>query len=186
MRVSQILKDTKKKMKKTVERLRKELRGIRTGRASAALLEGIRVDYYGSRTPINQLANISIPQPRLIEIKVWDKNALKPLEKAIVASNLGLTPNVDGKIVRLQVPSLTAQRREELIKRINDITEDFRVEIRNIRRDANDKIKKLEKNGDISEDQAYRNRDKIQEITDKYTEQLDKNLSHKEKEIRED
>ncbi|MGM0441572.1 MAG: ribosome recycling factor [Elusimicrobiota bacterium] len=186
MRVKKIISNTKKKMKKTVERLKKELRGIRTGRASAALLEGIRVDYYGSKTPINQLANISIPQPRLIEIKVWDENALKPLEKAIIASNLGLTPSVDGKVVRLQVPSLTSQRREELIKRINDITEDFKVEIRNIRRAANDKIKKLEKSGDISEDKAYRDRDKIQDLTDKYTEKLDELLNKKEKEIKKD
>jgi ribosome recycling factor len=173
------------KMDKVVDSIKQELRGIRTGRASAAILEGIRADYYGSQTPLNQLSNINIPQPRLIEIKVWDTNAVSSVEKAITGANIGLTPSTDGNIIRLQIPTLTSQRREQLVKRINDIVEDFRVEVRNIRRDVNKSIKKIAKTGDISEDQEYRSLDKIQKITDKHIENIDKLAQAKEKEIKE-
>lgn len=179
-------RNTQIKMKKVVETLNKELRGIRTGRASAAILEGIRVDYYGSQLPVNQIANINIPQPRVIEIKVWDANAVVPIEKAIISSKVGLTPNTDGQVIRLNVPSLTTERREELIKRVHIIVEDFRIEIRNIRRDVNNEIKDLKKAGEISEDQTYGSIDNIQKITDSCIEEINQLLLKKEKEIREE
>ncbi|MFW6134914.1 MAG: ribosome recycling factor [Elusimicrobiota bacterium] len=182
----EIIKKAKNNMNSAVKKLSEELRSIRTGRASAGILEGIRVDYYGSKLPINQIGNINIPQPRLIEIKVWDENAVPHVEKAIISSNIGLNPNTDGKTIRLQVPSLTSERREELIKRIHAIVEDFRIEIRNIRRDANDEIKKMEKNSTISEDQSYRLQEKIQEITNENIEEINKLLEKKEKEIKEE
>jgi len=182
----EVEKETRQKMDKVIETLSSEIRGIRTGRASAAMLEGIRVDYYGSKLPINQMANINIPQPRLIEIKVWDDNAVDAVEKAIIASNIGLTPNTEGKVIRLQVPSLTSERREELVKRINAVVEDFRVEIRNIRRDANEQIKQLKKDGEISEDESFRSMDTIQKMTDEHISKVNEIFEKKEKEIREE
>ncbi len=183
--MSEIEKSAREKMRKVEEILSRELRGIRTGRASAALIEGIRVDYYGSKLPLNQVGNINIPQPRLIEIKVWDENAVGPVEKAIVAANIGMTPNTDGKTIRLNVPSLTSERREELIKRSAAVAEEFRVEIRNIRREAKEGLKKLQQEGDISEDDYYRAVESLQELTDKYIKNVDEHLEKKEKEIRE-
>ncbi|MFH1415568.1 MAG: ribosome recycling factor [Elusimicrobiota bacterium] len=174
------------KMAKLIDTLAKELRGIRTGRASAALLEGVRVDYYGSMLPINQLANINIPQPRLIEIKAWDETAVTPIEKAIIAANLGLNPSNEGQIIRLQVPTLTSERREEIIKRIHDIVEDFRIETRNIRREANNQIKKLKKDSETSEDDAFKTTANIQRETDKCIKEINDLLEKKEKEIREE
>ncbi|MEA3505915.1 MAG: ribosome recycling factor [Elusimicrobiota bacterium] len=185
MPYKEIEKKCKEKMDKVVETARQELRGIRTGRASAAILEGIRADYYGSQTPLNQLANINIPQPRLIEIKVWDQNAVSAVEKAIIAANIGLTPSTEGNIIRLQIPTLTSERRQQLVKRISDIVENFRVEIRNIRRDANKVIQQLAKDGKISEDQEYRSLENIQKITDTHIENIDKIAAAKEKEIKE-
>ncbi len=182
----EIERDTIRLMGKVIETITKELRGIRTGRASAALLEGIRVDYYGSKLPINQLANINIPQPRLIEIKVWDDMAVAPIEKAIITSNIGLNPSNEGRVIRLQVPSLTSERREDIVKRVHEIVEDFRVEIRNIRRDSKNKLKKLKKDGDISEDQSYRSTENIQQETDKHITKINELLERKEKEIREE
>ncbi len=178
--------NTNKKMVKVIDTLTHELRGIRTGRASAALLEGIKVDYYGSKLPINQLANINIPQARLIEIKVWDDTAVAPIEKAIIAANIGLNPSNEGSIIRLQVPSLTSERRGDIVKRIHEIVENFRVEIRNLRRDANNRLKKLKKDGDISEDQSFRSTENIQKETDNYVKKIGELLAKKEKEIREE
>lgn len=182
----EIEKNAHKKMEKVIDALEQELRGIRTGRASAALLEGIRVDYYGSKLPVNQLANINIPQPRLIEIKVWDENAVAPIEKAINSANIGLNPSNEGRTIRLQVPSLTMERREEIVKRIHEIVEDFRVEVRNIRRDSNNQLKKLKIDGDISEDQTYRSTEKVQQLTDNNIKKINELLEKKEKEIREE
>jgi len=186
MQNKEIEKNTKSKMDKVIEALTHELRGIRTGRASGALLEGIKVDYYGSKLPINQLGNINIPQPRLIEIKVWDQNAVAPVEKAIISANIGLNPSNEGSIIRLQVPSLTSERREELVKRIHEIVEDFRIEIRNIRRDSNNKLKSLKKDSEISEDDAFRSTDNIQKLTDEYIKKINELLDSKEKEIKEE
>ncbi|MBN2406491.1 MAG: ribosome recycling factor [Elusimicrobia bacterium] len=182
----EIEKSADSRMRNAIETLSKEIRSIRTGRASAAILEGIRVDYYGSMLPVNQIANINIPQPRLIEIKVWDENAVQPVEKAIISSNIGLTPNTEGKVIRLNVPSLTSERREELIKRLHIIVEEFRIEIRSIRRESNEELKKLKKDGVISEDQSFTSIEKIQKMTDTYIEEINKLLSKREKEIREE
>ncbi len=177
---------TGKRMDKVVETLGNEIRGVRTGRASAAMLESVKVEYYGSVLPLNQVSNITVPQPRMLEIKVWDENAVPAVEKAIISSNIGLTPNTEGKTIRLNVPSLTAERREEIIKSLHNIAEDFRVEVRNIRRDANEEIKTLKKEGDISEDEAFRALDRIQKLTDKNIEKINEILAKKEKEIREE
>ncbi len=185
MSYREIEKKSREKMDKVVESVKQEIRGIRTGRASAAILEGIRADYYGSQTPLNQLSNINIPQPRLLEIKVWDDNAVSSIEKAIISANLGLTPNTDGNVIRLQIPSLTSERREQLVRRINELVEDFKVEVRNIRRNANKDIKQLAKAGDISEDQKYRSLDNIQKFTDNHIDKIDKIAKSKEKEIKE-
>ena len=182
---SEIEKNGEARMKKVEEILARELRGIRTGRASAALLEGVRVDYYGSRLPINQVSNINIPQPRLIEIKVWDENAVAHVEKSIIQANIGMTPNTEGKTIRLNVPSLTSQRREELVKRSSEIAEEFRVEIRNIRREGKNKLESLQKEGTISEDELYRSLDRLQKTTDIYIEKINEHLTKKEKEIKE-
>ncbi len=173
-------------MGKVLETLTYELRGIRTGRASSAILESIRVDCYGQTMPINQLGNITIPQPRLIEIKLWDENSVQPTEKAIISSNLGFTPSIDGNVIRIQVPSLTSERREELIKSAHIIVENFRVEIRNIRRNINEEIKKIKKSSEISEDEAFKSLDRVQKETDKHIELISNALTKKEKEIREE
>ncbi|MGM0568777.1 MAG: ribosome recycling factor [Elusimicrobiota bacterium] len=183
--MAEIEKNAEKRMRKVEDLLAKELRAIRTGRASAGLLEGVRVDYYNSKLPLNQVANINIPQPRLVEIKVWDENAVKPVEKALVAANIGMTPNTDGKTIRLNVPSLTSERRQELVKRAGVIAEEFRIEIRNIRREAKDNVKKLQQEGTISEDDYYRSVDDLQETTNKYIKSIDEHLEKKEKEIKE-
>ena len=180
----EIEKSSRNKMDKVIEALTHELRGIRTGRASGALLESIKVDYYGSKLPINQLGNINIPQPRLIEIKVWDQNAVAPVEKAIISANIGLNPSNEGSIIRLQVPSLTAERREELVKRVHEIVEDFRIEVRNIRRDANNKLKSLKKDSEISEDDSFKSTENIQKLTDDYIKKINEILESKEKEIK--
>lgn len=186
MRVLDVEKNVDARMKKVVQVLSEELRGIRTGRATAAMLEGIRVEYYGAMLPINQIANINIPQPKMIEIKVWDENAVQPVEKAIQKANIGFTPNTEGKTIRLAVPSLTAESRQNLVKRIHDIVEEFRVEIRNIRRESNEEIKKMKKDGDISEDELFRGQGAIQKVTDKHINEVDEILKKKEKELMEE
>ena len=158
---------------------------MRTSRASKSLVEGVRVDYYGNPTPLKQLANISIPEARLIIIQPWDPSTLEAIEKAIMKTNLGLTPNNDGKIIRISVPQLTQERREDLIKVVKNIAEQGKISIRAIRRDVNDNIKKEKSSGEISEDQEYKFYDKIQELTDKYIKEINKFLENKQKEIRE-
>ncbi|NLB34752.1 MAG: ribosome recycling factor [Elusimicrobia bacterium] len=177
---------TEERMAKVIEALSQELRGIRTGRASVAMVEGVRVDCYGSKMPLNQVSNISVPQPRLIEIKVWDATAVAAVEKAIISSNIGLMPNTEGQTIRLNVPTLTSERREEIVKHLYLVTEDFRIEIRSIRRDANEEVKKLQKDSDISEDESFRAQEKIQKLTDKSIEKINSILALKEKEIREE
>jgi len=183
--IEQIKKNTDAKMQKSLSLFSQELSKLRTGRASPALLEGIKVDYYGSQLPLNQVATISIPEPRLIIIQPWDKTALPNIEKAIFKSAVGLTPNNDGNVIRLAVPPLTTERREELIKLTLRMAEETKVAIRNIRREANNEIKKLEKDKEISEDASFKAHEKIQQSTDDYIEKVDAVQQDKEKEIRE-
>ncbi|MGB9660470.1 MAG: ribosome recycling factor [Moorellaceae bacterium] len=172
-------------MQKAVEGLRRELAGIRAGRANPALLEKVQVNYYGTPTPINQLATISAPEPRLLVVQPWDRSLLGEMEKAILKSDLGLTPTSDGTVIRIVLPQLTEERRAELVKLAKKKAEEFRVIVRNIRREANDKLKAQEKSGDLSEDEARRAQDKVQKLTDKYIQAIDKALATKEEEIME-
>ncbi|CUH96121.1 Ribosome-recycling factor [Propionispora sp. 2/2-37] len=173
------------RMKRALDALRKELASLRAGRATPALLDKIMVDYYGTPTPVNQVANVAVPEPRMITIQPWEKSLLAPLEKAILKSDLGLTPNSDGTIIRLSIPQLTQERRTELVKVIHKKAEDARVAIRNIRRDANDAIKKIEKEKAASEDETKKAQEDMQKLTDKYIKEVDQIMAVKEKEIME-
>jgi ribosome recycling factor len=175
----------KLQMEKAIENLKHEFTIIRTGRASTTLLEGIRVAYYGTQVPVTQVANVVIPEVRLIEIKPWDKSVLPEIEKAIIKSDLGLSPLNDGKIIRLRIPALTEERRRELVKRIGKIAEDHRVELRNIRRQAKEELRELETKRVISEDERFKATEKIGQVTSEYIEKIDESLAHKEKEIME-
>ncbi len=177
------LKQYETMMERTLEALGDEFSVIRAGRANPRILDGVRVDYYGTPSPIQAVANISVPEPRLIQIQPWEANLIKDIEKAILASNVGITPNNDGKIIRLVFPELTEERRKDLVKEIKKIAENSKVSVRNIRRDANDEVKKMKKDSDISEDQAKVYEDDIQKLTDKYTDKIDELTSDKEKEI---
>ena len=170
-------------MGKSLTHLDHEFNSLRTGRATPSLLEGIKVDYYGSQTPLSQCATISVPEARLLVIQPWDKSLLSPAEKAIQAANLGLNPINDGSIIRVPIPAMTDDRRKELIKIVHQMAEEARIAVRNIRRDANEKIKKLEKDKDISEDNAKDAHTEIQRITDKYIENINDAQSVKEKAI---
>ncbi len=177
------LDEAKKRMEKSVKAFQSEIARVRTGRASVALLDGIKVDYYGSSMPINQLATITVAEARLIIIQPWDPSAIKAIEKAIQKSDLGLTPVNDGKVIRISVPPLTEERRKELVKIVRKMAEDARVAVRNIRRDILDDLKKMKKDGEISEDDFYRAQDQIQKITDEHIEKIDKILEAKQEEI---
>ena len=174
---------TKSKMEKAIEHYKQEVSFVRTGRASMHILNPVKVDYYGVPTPLNNVANITIPEAQLISIQPFDPTSLELIEKAIVESDIGLTPNNDGNIIRLNIPTLTDDRRKELVKQVHKIIEDGKVAIRNIRRDANDQLKKMEKSHDLSEDNLKRELDNIQEITDKNIVSLDTIQNNKEKEI---
>jgi ribosome recycling factor len=178
-----VIADVKKEMEGTVTAMRRELARTRTGRASTALFEGIVVEYYGA--PLNQLATLSAPEARLLVIQPYDRGAITEIERAILQSDLGLVPQNDGKLVRVPIPELTEQRRRDLVKHVRKVAEDFRVSVRNHRRDANDMLKELQKDGDITEDDLRRGHDKTQELTKEYTERLDKILKAKEDEIME-
>ncbi|MGI6587771.1 MAG: ribosome recycling factor [Peptococcia bacterium] len=180
-----VFMEAEDKMKKTIEVLRKEFSTMRAGRANPALLENIKVEYYGTLTPINQLANISAPEPRLLTVQPWDKSVLAEVEKAILKSDLGLNPSNDGNILRITIPQLTQERREELVKAVKKKTEEAKVGIRNIRREANDNIKRREKDKGISEDITKKGQEQIQKITDKYIEETERILAAKENEIME-
>lgn len=181
----QIYQEMERKMVKAVEVLKGEFSGIRTGRANPALLDGIKVMSYGSLTALNQVAGISVPESRMLLIQPWDKTLIPEIEKAIMKSELGLNPINDGKVIRLPIPTLTEERRHELVKLVKKMSEDSKVAIRNIRRDANDEIKKLEKDKKVSEDESKKAHDKTQEYTNKYILQIDEALAKKEKEIME-
>ena len=181
--IDDIYQETKESMGKTVVALKRELQRIRTGRASLSILDGIKVDYYGTPTPLNQMATLAVPESRLITIQPWDVSAIKDIEKAILKSDLSLTPSNDGKILRIAIPPLTEERRKELVKVIHKMCEEHKVTARNVRRDSNDLVKSLKKDGDISEDEAYRSQDEIQKITDEHIKLIDECYSEKEKEI---
>lgn len=178
-------KKATEKMNTTIEVFKKDLSSIRTGRASLALLEGITVDYYGTPTPLNQVATLGVPDPRQITIQPWDTKIIPDIEKAILKSNLGITPTNDGKIIRLNIPPLTEERRKELVKVAKKKAEDARIAVRNIRRDINEEIKKAEKEKLLSEDNAKKLHEEIQKITDSFIVKIDDILHNKEKEIME-
>ena len=181
--IKPILEECEQRMAKAVESVSRELAGIRTGRASAALLDGIKVSAYGSAVPVKQMANIGIPDPKLIVLQPWDRSLLPELEKAILRSDLGLTPASDGNVIRLHVPPLTEERRKELAKLVRKLAEEGKIAIRNIRRESNEHLKSAEKDGSISEDDSRRAHKKTQDLTDSYSEQVDTILSRKEEEI---
>lgn len=178
-----ILRDAETRMQKAVEATARDFARVRTGRASATLLDNIQVDYYGTKSPINQVATITIPEPRLIVIQPWDKTVTKEVERAIAQSDLGLNPNNDGNVIRIQIPELTTERRKELTRYVAKLAEEGRVAIRNIRRDANDALQKLEKSKEISQDERHTYAAEIQECTDLYTEQANDLLKSKEEEL---
>jgi len=183
MMVDDLFHDTEHKMERSLAALRKDLSRIRTGRASLALLEGITVDYYGTPTPLNQVATLAVPESRLITIQPWDKAQLGLIEKSIQRSDLGLTPVNDGKIVRLAIPPLTAERRKDLVKQVKKIGEEAKVALRNVRREGNDALRDREKAKQISEDDWRRSQEQMQKLTDRYITQVDDILSAKEREI---
>jgi len=175
--------ETRERMGKSIDALENELKRVRTGRASLNILDGIRVDYYGTQTPLNQMASLSVPESRLIVIQPWDATVIKDIEKALLKSDLGLTPSSDGKLIRLAIPPLTEERRKELVKVISKMCEDYKVAVRNIRRDSNEFLKMAKKESDISEDDLFKGQDKVQEITDQFIKRIDDIFEEKEKEI---
>lgn len=179
------LKQAEMKMKKTVDLLVKDYATLRAGRATPALLDKVFADYYGTPTPINQMATISVPEPRLLLIQPWDRNMLPQIEKAILKSDLGITPASDGNIIRLAIPALTQEKRKDLVRVINKKAEEGRIAIRNLRREANEQVKTAEKQGEISEDEAKRYLDEVQKLTDRYIKKVDQIAEAKEKEITE-
>jgi ribosome recycling factor len=176
------LQETRERMGKTITALRNELKRIRTGRASTSLLDGIKLDYYGTPTPLNQTATVAVPESRLITIQPWDATIIKDIEKAILKSDLGLTPSNDGRLIRIAIPPLSEERRKELVKHVHKNCEEHKVAIRNIRRDANELLKGFKKDGDISEDDAFKAQDKVQKITDEFIAEIDEVYQEKEKE----
>jgi ribosome recycling factor len=183
MLAKETLRETEEKMNKAYEAVVREFSEVRTGRANPHLVEGIKIDYYGTPTSIKQIASISVPDARLIVIQPWDLSAIAEIEKAILKTNLGLNPINDGKVVRLPIPQLSKERREEMTKLVKDLTEHGRISMRTIRRDANDLIKKLEHDKKISEDDRFKSQEGIQKITDKYIEKVETLLKEKEKEL---
>jgi ribosome recycling factor len=183
MILDELFQKTEDHMRKTLEMLMQELSGIRTGKASPALLDSLRVNYYGSMVPVKQVANVSVPDPRMITIQPWDRGLVPEIEKAIRASELGLNPQNDGGLIRLPIPPLTEERRKDLVKVVKRIGEDSKVAMRNVRRDANDKIKKLEKEHELSEDDMRDKQDEIQKLTDQFVHRVEEAVTSKEKEI---
>lgn len=181
----EIIKECEAKMKKAVAALEKELGKVRTGRASLALVDDIRVDYYGTPTPLNQAATLSIPESRLIVIQPWDNSLIGQIEKAILKSELGMTPANDGKVIRITIPRLTEERRKELAKLVRKMGENSKIEVRNIRREFIEKLRTMEKGKDISEDELHQLQDQVQKTTDTFVEQIDGVIEEKDKEIME-
>ncbi|MBI9090906.1 MAG: ribosome recycling factor [Desulfobacterium sp.] len=181
--IKEICQEARDRMVKSVQALEKEMTRVRTGRASMSMLDGVKVDYYGTLTPLNQMASVAIPESRLITVQPWDVSAIKEVEKGILKANLGLTPSSDGKIIRISIPPLTEDRRKEIAKAVHNTCEDFKVAVRNIRRDSNDTLKSLQKDGDISEDDNFNAQKQVQEITNDFIKKIDGVFSAKEKEV---
>ncbi|MFS8651841.1 MAG: ribosome recycling factor [Caldibacillus sp.] len=183
--IDDLLKQTRERMNKAVQAYTRELATIRAGRANASLLDRVTVEYYGVPTPINQLAGISVPEPRMLVIQPYDKSVIDEMEKAILKSDLGVNPTSDGNVIRIVLPPLTEERRRELTKVVKKVSEEARVAVRNIRRDANDELKKMEKNGEISKDELHSYTDDIQKLTNEFIAKIDKLTEEKEAEIME-
>lgn len=183
--IRELRKKTSDRMQSAIDALKKEFAGIRTGRASMALLDGIVIDYYGTPTPVQQLASLTIPESRQIAIQPWEQKLIPEIEKAIMKSDLGLTPMNDGKTIRINIPILTEERRKQLVKLVKKRAEESKIAVRNIRRDSNEGLKKLEKDEHISEDEVKKEHDEIQKITDSFIKRIDELAEHKEKEIME-
>jgi ribosome recycling factor len=183
--IDDLISDATRRMDKSVESTRGSFNTVRTGRASAALLDRIEIDYYGTKTPLKQLATINVPESRLLTIQPFDPGSVKAIEKAIQESDLGLTPSNDGKIVRLPIPQLTEERRKELVRVVSQIAEDGRVAVRNIRRDVMHHLKELAVNGEVGDDEERRAEERVQKLTDEHTKAIDELLKHKEAEIME-
>jgi ribosome recycling factor len=181
--IDDIYQETQDSMGKSIEALNNELKRIRTGRASLSILDAIKVDYYGTLTPLNQMATLAVPESRLITIQPWDVSVIKDIEKSLLKSDLDLTPANDGKLIRISIPPLTEERRKELVKLVHKMGEDYKVSVRNARRDANELIKSLKKDGDISEDDAFKSQEEVQKITDANIKRIDECCQEKEKEI---
>ncbi|WP_010530656.1 ribosome recycling factor [Lentibacillus jeotgali] len=179
----QIIKDTRSKMEQAVQAFSKNLATIRAGRANPAILDSVIVDYYGAATPLNQLATISAPEARLLVITPFDKSSVSNIEKAIQKADLGLSPSSDGNVIRINIPALTEERRKDLVKVVGKYAEEARVQVRNVRREANDQLKKLEKNGDLTEDDLKKQQENVQKETDKQINKIDEYVKNKEKEI---
>ena len=183
--IKDILKDCEDRMKKTLDALKKEFASLRAGRATPALLDKVTVDYYGTPTPVNQVAKVSVPEARMIVIQPYEKQLIKEIERAIQKSELGLSPNSDGTVIRLSIPQLTQERRKELVKTVGKKSEDAKVAVRNIRRDGNDATKKLEKNKEATEDEVKKGQEDMQKLADKYIKEIDAAKAAKEKEVME-
>jgi ribosome recycling factor len=185
MTIDEFIDDATRRMDKSVESAQHEFNTLRTGRASAALLDRIQIDYYGTKTPLNQLASINAPEPRLLTVQPFDPSSLPSIERTIQESDLGLTPSNDGKIIRLPIPQLTEERRKELVKIVRQIAEDGKIAIRNVRRDADKHLKDLKTNGGVGEDDERRAEERVQKLTDDHTSRIDELLTRKEAEITE-
>ncbi|MGM0420542.1 MAG: ribosome recycling factor [Bacillota bacterium] len=183
--IGQIEQKTRKEMEEVLKATKEDFKQIRTGRARPSLVENVMVDYYGSQTPIQQMAKVSAPEARQLVIEPWDKNVLEDIEKAIMKANLGLNPNNDGNLIRINIPQLTEERRKELVKVAQEKAEKGRIAIRRIRREANDELEELEDKSEISEDNLHRGLDNIQDVTDEFIDKIDKALEKKEEEIME-
>jgi ribosome recycling factor len=181
--ITDIINEAKDRMGKSIASLSGELKKVRTGRASLTIFDDIRVDYYGTKTVLNQMATLAVPESRMITIQPWDMSVIKDIEKAILKSNLGLTPSNDGKIIRINIPPLTEERRRDIVKQVSKLCEDYRVAVRNIRRDANDMLKDVKKEGVASEDEIFKAQETIQKSTDEHIKHIDDIFKSKEKEI---
>lgn len=183
--IEELIQDASRRMDKSIEAVRNEFNTVRTGRASAALLDRIQIDYYGQKTPLKQLATINVPEPRLLTIQPFDPSSLKTIERAIQESELGLTPSNDGKIIRLPIPQLTEERRKELVKLVRHMAEEGRIAIRNVRRDVMHDLKELVHSGEVGDDEERRAEERVQKLTDEHVKAVDELLKHKEAEIME-
>lgn len=181
--VKDILGELEEKMRKSVEVTRQELAAVRTGRASTSLLEGVNVDYYGTLTPLRQVSNILTPEPTLIVIQPWDKSTLAEIERAILKADIGLTPNNDGKVIRIPIPPLSEERRQEIVRVVRKMAEEGRIAIRGVRHKERDSVKNMQKESNVSEDESRRGQEKMEELTHKHIEEIDKILAAKEKEV---